>query len=298
MRRILHIVGMLVISFILIFISNVYHVSKGKSTDDSIADIADAKTMTLLLNEIHDDYFIASNIGNPQYKYKITADLNDDFCVGDSVDVIYRDLIEIESNIFQVNYVNIKASDFTLDETICYKPVIYLYPNRPMDIDVKLDLNGTLTHTYPKYLNGWHVTAYPDGTLVDKSGIQYPYLFWEGKLGIDYDMSKGFCISGNKTKEFLNNILSSIGLNTTEKDEFIEFWVPFMEKNPYNKICFQTTAYTDNAKLNIKPTPDTILRVYMVFQPLNYSVEIEEQTFDHFNREGFTVVEWGGGIVK
>lgn len=31
------------------------------------------------------------------------------------------------------------------------RPIIYLYPQEKQDIDVKLDFNGVLTASYPKY---------------------------------------------------------------------------------------------------------------------------------------------------
>ncbi|MCL2670869.1 MAG: hypothetical protein FWF10_02405, partial [Clostridiales bacterium] len=37
------------------------------------------------------------------------------------------------------------------------KPVIYLYPETPTEISVKLQYNGTLDCTYPAYDNGWNV---------------------------------------------------------------------------------------------------------------------------------------------
>ncbi|HCU23418.1 MAG TPA: hypothetical protein DF383_00230, partial [Deltaproteobacteria bacterium] len=45
------------------------------------------------------------------------------------------------------------------------KPVIYLYPTRPTDVLVKLDLHGDFVFTHPRYdesIRGWSVTAYPD----------------------------------------------------------------------------------------------------------------------------------------
>ena len=63
-------------------------------------------------------------------------------------------------------------------------------------------------------------------------------------------------------------------------------------------MTYQGKAYTDAAKLNVTPTPDSVLRVYMVAQPLSEPVEVEPQTFVPFVREGFTVVEWGGSILK
>lgn len=77
-----------------------------------------------------------------------------------------------------------------------------------------------------------------------------------------------------------------------------DFWVPFMKKNPYNKISFQTTSYTENTKLIFNPKPDSILRVYMVFEPLEEYVEIEEQALDTFERIGFAVIEWGRSIYQ
>lgn len=37
-----------------------------------------------------------------------------------------------------------------------------------------------------------------------------------------------------------------------------------------------------------------MLRVFMAWQPLDEPVEIEPQVLESFEREGFTVVEWGG----
>ena len=57
------------------------------------------------------------------------------------------------------------------------KPVIYLYPETPTEISVKLQYNGTLDCTYPAYDNGWNVTAHPDGTLFDlRDNKEYSYL--------------------------------------------------------------------------------------------------------------------------
>ena len=41
-----------------------------------------------------------------------------------------------------------------------------------------------------------------------------------------------------------------------------------------------------------------MLRVFMAFYTTDTAVDIEPQTFSPFVRQGFTVVEWGGGQVK
>ena len=184
------------------------------------------------------------------------------------------------------------------DEPLTEKPVIYLYPEQKTAVSVSLDYAGTLTATYPAYENGWHVTAEPDGTLYDEAGNEYSYLFWEGESKPDYDFSKGFCVAGADTADFLHETLAEIGLTPKEYNEFIVYWLPKMQENPYNLISFQSERYTDIAKLDIDPTPDSVLRVFMAGKPLSKPQTIEPQTFTPFARDGFTVVEWGGCEVK
>ena len=178
------------------------------------------------------------------------------------------------------------------------KPVIYLYPEVETEVSVKLDYQGTLTCTYPTYQDGWTVTASPDGTLTDKNGQTYNYLYWEGKTDTPYDLSKGFCVKGEDTAAFLENALAKLGLARREANEFIVYWLPMMEQNPYNIISFQTDLYTEHAKLTVDPAPDTLLRVFMAWQPAEKYVELEEQELVAPERTGFTVVEWGGTEMK
>ncbi|MBQ3215159.1 MAG: hypothetical protein IJB11_03475 [Oscillospiraceae bacterium] len=71
-----------------------------------------------------------------------------------------------------------------------------------------------------------------------------------------------------------------------------------MQNNPYNIISFQTDAYTDSAKLDIQPRPDTMIRVFMAWQASDAPVTLEPQSFSAPERSGFTVVEWGGSEIK
>ncbi len=174
------------------------------------------------------------------------------------------------------------------------KPVIYLYPEEPTEVSVKLEYDGTLTCTYPKYRDGWTVTAYPDGLLTDDQGKEYNYLYWEGLDNKQSDFSTGFCVSGEETGAFLEDALEKLGLTRREANEFIVYWLPLMEQNPYNVIAFQTTAYTDMAKLCITPEPDTMIRVFMSWYGSDVPVSIEAQELTAPERVGFTVVEWGG----
>ncbi|MBP5362708.1 MAG: hypothetical protein J6Y71_06800 [Ruminococcus sp.] len=71
-----------------------------------------------------------------------------------------------------------------------------------------------------------------------------------------------------------------------------------MEHNRYNLISFQGRAYTDSAVLDITPAPDSILRIFMTYIPLENAVDIEPQELETFERKGFTVVEWGGSEIS
>lgn len=178
------------------------------------------------------------------------------------------------------------------------KPVIYLYPEEDTKVTVQLDFNGNLIHTYPLYNNGWTVTASPDGTLTDEFGREYYCLFWEGEADAEYDMSRGFVVPGRDIAEFLEDALFKLGLTDKEANEFIIYWAPQMENNRYNIISFQTTAYTDNAKLNVSPTPDTLIRIFMTWKGIDAPIEIEPQELTAPDRIGFTLVEWGGAEIK
>ena len=190
---------------------------------------------------------------------------------------------------------DILIADSVMEAPMDEKPVIYLYPETPTEVSVKLTIDGKLTCTYPAYENGWdNFTAYPDGTLVFPDGKEYYCLYWEALQDNEYDFSKGFCVKGTDTAAFLEWALAEQGLTPREANEFIIYWLPRMEQNPYNVISFQTESYTEGAVLEITPNPDSLLRVFMAYYPSDEAVEIEAQEFTSFERVGFTVVEWGG----
>lgn len=184
-----------------------------------------------------------------------------------------------------------------------HAPVIYLYSDSDEYIDVKLELNGELTSTYPLYGNeGWTVKASRDGVLTDRNGDNYRFLFWEADLDMKYDLSKGFCIRGADTEEFFDEVLPELGLTETEAADFKAFWLPLMVKNPYNVITFQTKAYTDSAKLVLSVDPDVEIRVNMLWYATDEFVDIEPQDLSGMNppldkRHGTVVSEWGGEMI-
>ena len=183
-------------------------------------------------------------------------------------------------------------------DQMALKPVIYLYPEEETDVQVTLNEDRLdFTCTYPAYNNGWNVHALPDGTLTGENGMEYNYLYWEGKLATEWDFSAGYCVAGQDTAAFLEEKLIELGLNRKEANEFIVYWLPLMEGNDYNVISFQQEAYTDAAELNVYPAPDSTIRVFMTWYSSENYVDIPEQNIVTPQRSGFTVVEWGGTEV-
>ena len=89
-----------------------------------------------------------------------------------------------------------------------------------------------------------------------------------------------------------------MGLTPREYNEFIVCCLPLLQDNPYNIISFQTDVYTDAAKLQIDPAPDTLIRVFMTWKGCESFVQLPAQELTAPERTGFTVVEWGGTEVK
>ena len=178
------------------------------------------------------------------------------------------------------------------------KPVIYFYPEVETDVTVELDFDGELVCTYPKSNGVWNVTAKPNGTLTDANGTEYNYIFWEGEAEFEFDLSKGFCVKGEDTAKFLETVLAELGLTRREANEFIVYWLPLMEANEYNVISFQGENYDEFAKLSVEPSPDTVIRVYMAWYGTEEEIDIEPQKLTAPEREGFTVIEWGGTEIR
>jgi hypothetical protein len=178
------------------------------------------------------------------------------------------------------------------------KPVIYVYPDKTMQVNISLDVKGKLGFTYPAYKNGWSFQADPDGTI-RMNGKNYEYLFWEGEAIMkkeNPESKNGFVIHRDSLISFFENQLSLMGLSAREQEDFITYWVPLMQKNEWNYIHFLFTGEMQSyATLTIDPQPTHFFRVFMQWEKANSNLHVMPQPIEHFERTGFTVVEWGGG---
>jgi len=181
----------------------------------------------------------------------------------------------------------------------CGKPVIYLYPEKTMDINVQVKPNGGFSKTEPVYLDGgWQVRATPSSEIFNYSdNLSYPYLFWEGKA-YDYQVPDyGFAMSKDEVAIKMPKILGNLGLNQKEVANFMEFWQKKLEVKPYVFVTFLPQSEFDKlAPLNIQPKPDKVIRVFMDYTPLDKPIAVNEPLLRSPQRTGFTVVEWGGRL--
>jgi hypothetical protein len=205
----------------------------------------------------------------------------------------------------------------------CGKPVVYLYPTKPTDVTVSFLAPMQLDTTIPVYQNGWYVKAYPDGSLVDlqpevtdcskidtsKKGSEYakescvknnyPYLYWSGSsLAKKYvSPSEGWIVSRGTLQESLSSKLDEIGFSPKEKQDMLSYWVPTMlEKNaPYYRFAFlQTKQLNALFPMAVNPNPTSIYRYFLDWSPIAFTYDLKPQQLEHIERNGFTLVEWGG----
>ena len=195
----------------------------------------------------------------------------------------------------QISFPNIYPV-FPFEYCLNRKPVIYLYPEKAMDISVQLDLKiGKFLTVYPKFneKNTWKVNAEPNGNIKMNNKI-YPYLFWEAESYILNETKEGFIVKNEDAETFLEEKLKILGLNDKESTDFITYWLPVLIKNKLSLCAFQKEKFFDNYKLNINPAPDTLIRIFLCIKKIEAPINVKEQELKSMNRKGFTVIEWGG----
>lgn len=179
------------------------------------------------------------------------------------------------------------------------KPVIYLYPEEKTDVSVKVKPIGEFSFTYPNYQDQWKCTAFPSGEL-HIEGKSYNYLFWEAEQHVDNEKlraSASVKVAKDDLVSFLGRSLDQFGFTSKERADFITFWAPMMIRHEATEIRFiLNEACNQFAELEISPSPENVLRFYMIW---NHTDVNTVDSFETLNipeqiRNGFTVLEWGG----
>jgi len=206
----------------------------------------------------------------------------------------------------------------------CGKPVIYLYPTEPTKVTIKFAEPIRFNINIPTYMDGWYVLAHPNGSLTDiqpnetdcsvidsrRFGSEYakeacakgvyPYIYWSGAVSGEYPHNKeGWVVARADLDSFIHVKLGEIGLTDTERSDMASYWIPQMLKKnvPYYRVAFfQTQEMNKFIPMYVSPRPDTTLRVFLDWTPLENkpTIQIQPQTLKKIERKGFTLVEWGG----
>lgn len=197
-------------------------------------------------------------------------------------------------------WIQFRNNKFIIAAEMC-KPVIYLYPEKATEMTVKVHPNGGFTFTKPAYEDAWHVIAYPDGKIKDlRTGQMYDYLFWEG-IGLNYpEDDKGWSVKRESLNGFFDEKLTILGLNGKESEDFKNYWLGRLSEKPYYKISFlRKEEFNQIAPLELSKNPNTVIRIMMTVRGLGQPIDIEPQELTKpADRSGFTLVEWGGVVLK
>lgn len=187
------------------------------------------------------------------------------------------------------------------------KPVIYAYNPQPLEANISLDIKGEKPFYYPTYHQKWSFETQEDGQIKNDDGKVYPYLFWEAQSrDLEYKLENrklpGYLIKTDTCIAFMENVLAKWGLNAKEKTDFITYWGPKMVVTDYCLVQFISGTYytTEIAEIHVEPKPDNMLRLFMLISPIDEPISpytIVQPEIPTFNREGFTIIEWGGSVI-
>jgi hypothetical protein len=194
------------------------------------------------------------------------------------------------------------TSNYTVDtlelaEMVVWKPAIYIYPEVAGVFDVHLVLNnGTvLIESVPEYGSGWSVYVETSGRIERR----YDYLFYEAGLGFRPGLSEGWCVGREDLAADLPPLLHSLGLNEQEVGDFMAYWSGMLADHPYYYIYpVSGTGLDQFVGLRVTPRPDAVLRVWFFFEGASCPGSLPEPRLSEFQRDGATVVEWGGVLMN
>jgi len=177
----------------------------------------------------------------------------------------------------------------------CAKPVVYLYPTKPTNVNVRLGAKVKISEPLYNSKSGWNIRALPNGQLILGNKI-YSSLFWEGTgVGPYPAITTGTVVKHNEVVATIRKQMAQQGLTAQETSDFIDYWQDKIPNKPFVRLTWFNTAQLNQlAPLRVFPKPDTVIRVFLDMDGLDKKIVIPKQIFKKVPRIGFTVVEWGG----
>jgi len=214
--------------------------------------------------------------------------------VGDSPGLLYA----FETPIFFVaTPTGMTLDPFLLTDELVDKPAVYIYPETPGEFEVTLGLGRgvQLIASDPVYGEGWSVYVAEDGRIDDA----YDYLFYELSTPRPDLPAEGWCLDGTRIEDELDALADQCGLNANETVEFVDYWSDRLPDNPHWLAYPVFDTDLDRwATLDVTPVPESVLRVWVFFVPSQTARDLPAPVLPTCNREGTTVIEWGGGMLQ
>jgi hypothetical protein len=129
-----------------------------------------------------------------------------------------------------------------------------------------------------------------------KINNEYDYLFYEAALPDRWQYEEGWSVMINDLETFFRKNLTEYGFIDNEINDFINYWIPKLDDSPYYNIYPQYTDKVDElVTLHISKEPKSLMRMFYVIKesPLMKATDIPAPMIPEFERNGFTVTEWG-----
>jgi hypothetical protein len=178
-------------------------------------------------------------------------------------------------------------------QSMDYKPNIYIYPTKKthLVVDIKFPDGGRIEQSIPTYMDNWAVD-------VEKSGLingKYEYLYYESSQPDKWQEKTGWVVSKDSLSIFFKQNMLTYGFNNKEIKDFIDFWVPRLNKHKYFLIYPQELENINKLiQLNFSEKPDNLLRLHYLIKGANNKSSLPTHIIStKFSRQGFCVTEWG-----
>jgi len=178
------------------------------------------------------------------------------------------------------------------DNIMVYKPNIYIYPTNPVKLCVEVEFprGGSITESIPAYNNGWCVDFDTNGTINNEFG----YLFYESIQPNLFQSTKGWCVAKADLKAFFEKNMAQYNFSSKEIADFTDYWIPRFTESEYYLVYPQTNTIIDEViQLHFTIAPDHVNRLFYGVVGSLKNIKVEEPTIVQFNREDFSVMEWG-----
>ncbi len=195
------------------------------------------------------------------------------------------------------------------------KPLVYIYDRGQHDnsLTVQFPRGGDFTRVIPNFTDGNHWDFWADsyGNISVKNvATLFPYLYYSVKVP-DYTYNQyGWQVYGRDIGSFFEQKLDTIGFNSQEKKDFIEYWKPEFDSDTLYFVSFKFDAALDQyVTLQFARKPIAQMRVLLEAYPMKYpekrylwpniGKKIDSYILKSFIRSGeFDVFEWGGTVQK